>query len=183
MNWLTGSRTDDRYARLTGTALIVAALGLTAWIFYLGAALPNQGPAQDWSTTWIGVGTWQLTWAGLDVFEVAGLAATGYLLRRGHRQTRTAALLAAPVFVIDGWFDMLTAASRSDLAVSLAVLAVAELPAALFLLLVARKARQFEAGHQVTAPDERRPDQEGADHRALRSSRSGRQEDKDARPR
>lgn len=182
MNWLTGSRTDDWYARLTGTALLVAALGLTAWIFYLGAALPNQGPAQDWSTTWTGIGTWQLTWAGLDVFEVAGLAATGYLLRRGHRQTRTAALLAAPVFLIDGWFDMLTAASRSDLAVSLAVLAVAELPAAFLLLLVARKARQFEAGQQVTAPDERCPDQEGADHRALPSSRSGRQENKDARP-
>lgn len=182
MNWLTGSRTDDRYARLTGTALLVAALGLTAWIFYLGAALPNQGPAQDWSTTWTGIGTWQLTWAGLDVFEVAGLAATGYLLRSGHRQTRTAALLAAPVFLIDGWFDMLTAASRSDLAVSLAVLAVAEVPAAFLLLLVARKARQFEAGQQVTAPDERSPDQEGADHRALPSSRSGRQENKDARP-
>ena len=80
----------------------------------------------------------------LDAFEVAGLAATGYLLRRGRRQTRTAALLAAPVFVVDGWFDMLTAASRSDLAVSLALLTVVELPTALFLLLVARTARQFE---------------------------------------
>ena len=52
---------------------------------------------------------------------------------------------------------MLTAASRSDLAVSLAALAVAELPAAVFLLLVARKARQFEAGLLVTAPDEQVP--------------------------
>ena len=183
MNWLAGPGTDGRYARLTGTALVVAALGLTAWVFYLGAALPNQGPAQDWSTTWTGVGTWQLTWAGLDAFEVTGLAATGYLLRRGHRQTRTAALLAAPVFVIDGWFDMLTAASRSDLAVSLAVLAVAELPAALFLLLVARKARQFETGGQVTAPDERQPDQEAPAHRALPGSGKGGQEDRGARPR
>ena len=114
-NWLTGSGADDRYARLTGTALLVVALGLTAWIFYLGAALPNQGPVQDWGTGWAGIGSWQLTWVGLDVLEVAGLAATGYLLRPSHRQTRTAALLAAPIFVVDGWFDMLTDASRSGL--------------------------------------------------------------------
>ncbi|MCL2585137.1 MAG: hypothetical protein FWE35_22065 [Streptosporangiales bacterium] len=144
MNWLTGPEADERHARPTGTALLVAALGLTAWIFYLGASLPNQGPVQDWGMGWAGIGTWQLTWAGLDVFEVAGLAATGYLLRRGHRQTRTAALLAAPLFVLDGWFDVLTAATRSDLAVSLAMLATTELPAAIFLLLIARKARQFE---------------------------------------
>lgn len=150
-----GTEADDRRARSTGTALLIAALGLSAWIIYLGAALPNQGPAQDWNTTWTGIDTWQLTWAGLDVFEVAGLTATGYLVRRSHRQTRTAALLAAPVFVIDGWFDMLTAASRSDLAVSLALLAVAELPAAAVLLLVARKARQFETGEQPAAADER----------------------------
>jgi hypothetical protein len=85
------------------------------------------------------------------VFEVAGLAATGYLLRRSHRQTRTAALLSAPIFVVDGWFDMLTDASRSDLVVSAAMLALAELPTAIFLLLVARKARQFETSGQVTS--------------------------------
>jgi hypothetical protein len=78
---------------------------------------------------------------------------------------------------------MLTAASRSDLAVSLAMLAVAELPTALFLLLVAHKARQFEASERVTAQDERRADQEAAGHRALLSSRNGRQEDKADQPR
>lgn len=56
---------------------------------------------------------WARIWVGLDVLEVAGLASTGYLLRRSHRQTRTAALLAAPLFVVDGWFDVLTASSRS----------------------------------------------------------------------
>jgi hypothetical protein len=47
MNWLTGPEADERHARLTGTALVVVAVGLSAWIFYLGAALPNQGPVQD----------------------------------------------------------------------------------------------------------------------------------------
>ena len=181
MKWLAGTEADDRHARLTGTALLVAALALTAWIIYLGAALPNQGPAQDWSTTWTGIDTWQLTWAGLDLFEVAGLVATGYLLRRSHRQTRTAALLAAPVFIVDGWFDMLTAASRSDLAVSLALLALVELPAAVFLLLVARKARQFEASARAAAPDARCPDREHAEHRALPGAHAGQQEDVDSR--
>lgn len=39
---------------------------------------------------------------------------------------------------------MLTAASRTDLAASIAMLAVAELPTAAFLALIARKAREFE---------------------------------------
>jgi hypothetical protein len=102
-------------------------------------------PAQDWSTASLtGLGTWQLTWVGLDVLEVAGLASTGYLLRRSHRQTRTAALLAAPLFVVDGWFDVLTASSRSDMAVSVAMLGLAELPVAIFLMLIARRAREYE---------------------------------------
>jgi hypothetical protein len=104
------------------------------------------GPAQDWSTASLtGLGTWQLTWVGLDVLEVAGLASTGYLLRRSHYQTRTAALLAAPLFVVDGWFDVLTAASRSDMAVSVAMLGLAELPVAILLVLIARRAREFES--------------------------------------
>jgi hypothetical protein len=153
LKWLTRPGSCDRYARLTGVVLIVVALGLTAWIFYLGAALPNAGPVQDWGTGWAGIGTWQLTWVGLDIFEVAGLASTGYLLRRSHRQTRTAALLTAPIFVIDGWFDVLTAASRSDMATSIAMLAIAELPTAVFLALIARKASEFE-----TPPLRHRPD-------------------------
>jgi hypothetical protein len=157
LSWLAGPGRCDRYARRTSTGIVLAALGLVGWIFYLGAALPNQGPAQDWGTSWAGLGTWQLTWVGLDVFEVAGLAATGYLLRRNHRQTRTAALLAAPVFVIDGWFDILTAASRSDMAQSIATMAIAELPAAILLALVAHKAREFETAAPLPAPEQRDP--------------------------
>jgi hypothetical protein len=166
MNWLTRSGANDRYARLTGTALLLVAVGLTAWIFYLGAALPNQGPVQDWGTGWAGIGTWQLTWVGLDVFEVAGLAATGYLLRRSHWQTRTAALLAAPVFLVDGWFDMLTDASRFDLAVSVAMLAVAELPTAVFLLFLAHKAREFETRAAAGSPERREMRPSPGPHRA-----------------
>jgi hypothetical protein len=67
-----------------------------------------------------------------------------YLLRRSHPQTRTAALLAAPLFVVDGWFDVLTASSRGDMAVSMAMLGLAELPVAIFLILLARRAREYE---------------------------------------
>jgi hypothetical protein len=145
LGWLIRREPSDRWARTTGTGILVGSLGLICWIFYLGSTLPNAGPAQDWSTASLtGLGTWQLTWVGLDVLEVAGLASTGYLLRRSHRQTRTAALLAAPLFIVDGWFDVLTAASRSDMAVSAAMLGLAELPVAVFLILIARRAREYE---------------------------------------
>src|ERR1700733_2620559 len=61
MNWLTGARAAGRYARLTGPAVLAPGLGPTAGGCYLGAALRNQGPAQVWSTTWTGIGAWQLT--------------------------------------------------------------------------------------------------------------------------
>lgn len=157
LGWLIRREPSDRWARTTGTGILVGSLGLICWIFYLGSTLPNAGPAQDWSTASLtGLGTWQLTWVGLDVLEVAGLASTGYLLRRSHRQTRTAALLAAPLFVVDGWFDVLTAASRSDMAVSVAMLGLAELPVAIFLLLIARRAREYEndlPGYPAGLPD------------------------------
>jgi hypothetical protein len=145
LGWLIRREPSDRWARTTGTGILIGSLGLICWIFYLGSTLPNAGPAQDWSTASLtGLGTWQLIWVGLDVLEVAGLASTGYLLRRSHRQTRTAALLAAPLFIVDGWFDVLTAASRSDMAVSAAMLGLAELPVAVLLLLIARRAREYE---------------------------------------
>jgi hypothetical protein len=148
LTWLLQRERSDRWARITGTGMLITALGLACWSFYLGASLPDAGPAQDWSTASLtGLGNWQLTWVGLDIMEVAGLAATGYLLRRSHRQTRTAALLAAPLFVADGWFDILTEASRSGMALSVAMLGLAELPAAIFLVLIARKAREFESDH------------------------------------
>lgn len=143
--WLIRREPSDRWARTTGTGILIASLGLICWIFYLGSTLPNAGPVQDWSTASLtGLGTWQLAWVGLDVLEVAGLASTGYLLRRSHPQTRAAALLAAPLFVVDGWFDVLTASSRSDMALSMAMLGLAELPVAIFLILLARRAREYE---------------------------------------
>jgi hypothetical protein len=156
LGWLIRREPSDRWARTTGTGILIGAVGLVCWIFYLGSTLPNSGPAQDWSTASLtGLGTWQLTWVGLDVLEVAGLASTGYLLRRAHRQTRTAALLAAPLFIVDGWFDVLTASSRSDMAVSVAMLGLAELPVAIFLILIARRAREYEkdsSGYPVSLP-------------------------------
>ena len=157
LSWLIRREPSDRWARATGTGILIGSLGLICWIFYLGSTLPNAGPAQDWSTASLtGLGTWQLTWVGLDIMEVAGLASTGYLLRRSHRQTRTAALLAAPLFVVDGWFDVLTASSRSGMALSAARLGLAELPVAIFLIMIARRAREFEhdrSGHRADLPE------------------------------
>lgn len=150
LSWLTCADPQPSYARATGRAVLFAAVLLTGWIVYLGAALPNAGPAQNWSTTWTGLANWQLTWVGLDVFELAGLVTSGLLLALSHRQTRTAALLAAPVFLVDGWFDVMTAPTRTEMSLSLVLLGLIEVPVAVFLLLLARHARAFEAQPTAT---------------------------------
>jgi hypothetical protein len=143
--WLSSRGRDARRERILGNALIVAAVLLGCWTIYLGSSLP-PGPPHQWSTDWTGLDNYSLTWVGLDVLETLGLAGTGALLRVGHRETQTVALLSIPLFALDAWFDVLTATTRSDMTAS-AVMAVAtEIPTVVLLAFVAWKSRAFPAG-------------------------------------
>jgi hypothetical protein len=134
---------NRRLERRAGQLVVVIAILLTAWIFWLGSTLPPDPLVQQWSTAYIGLDNYSLTWVGLDCLEAVGLAATGVFFWRGSPSARTFALLTLPVFFLDAWFDVLTAVSRADLVVSLLMAAVGELPAVVGLGWIAWKARDF----------------------------------------
>ena len=123
--------------------MIVAALVLAVWAVWLGSSLPPDPLPQQWSTAYIGLDNYSLTWVGLDCLEVLGLAACGVLFRRASRNTRPVALLTIPVFLLDAWFDILTATTRADLVAATVMAVLGELPAAIVLGWIAWKALEF----------------------------------------
>jgi hypothetical protein len=75
---------------------------------------------------------------GLDIMEAIGLAATGWLVRRGDPRRCLAAAATAMLLVVDAWFDISTAGS--GLAQAVAMAAGAELPMAALCSVVAYRA-------------------------------------------
>jgi hypothetical protein len=137
---------DRRRERLAGRLIVVIAILLACWAIWLGSTLPPDPLRQQWSTAYIGLDNYSLTWVGLDCIEVAGLALCGLLFARGKPGARTCALLTMPVFFLDAWFDILTAVSRADLVESVLMAALGELPAVVGLGWIAWKAAAFGPG-------------------------------------
>jgi hypothetical protein len=90
------------------------------WAFVLCVTLPARATAANWPAVW----------AGLDVMEACGFAATGVLMLRHRRHRCLAAATTATLLVVDAWFDTMTAASGAELALALAMAGGLELPLA-----------------------------------------------------
>jgi hypothetical protein len=116
-------RCEPRTVRWMPAALLVIAVGLSAWIFELGAVLEGQAEVRNWSSVWV----------GLDILEVVGLVATALTLRRRSSYLSAVAGATAALFALDAWFDVLTAQGGAAWYESLASAIFAELPIALVL--------------------------------------------------
>jgi len=114
--------------RLPGLALLASGAGMVPWLTYLAITLPARTSVPHWSAAWV----------GLDVMEAIGLAATGWLVRRGDPRRCLAAAATAMLLVVDAWFDISTAGSGLTEAVTMA--ACAELPMAVLCSVVACRA-------------------------------------------
>jgi hypothetical protein len=114
--------------RLPGLALLVSGVGMVPWLTYLAIALPARASVTHWSAAWV----------GLDIMEAIGLAATGWLVRRGDPRRCLAAAATAMLLLADAWFDISTAGSGLTQAVAMA--ACAELPMAALCSVVACRA-------------------------------------------
>ncbi len=110
------------------TTLVAWALGEAAWTVWLGFRLPRHYVAEHWDAAWI----------GLDAAQVIVAVACAWAAWRRRAALVLYAVVAATLLLVDAWFDVLTARYR-DLDQSLALLAI-EVPGALFLLWVARRA-------------------------------------------
>ena len=136
---------DRRRERATGRILLAAAALLACWTVWLGVSLPPDPLGQQWSIGFAGLDNYAVTWVGLDCLEILGLALSGWRFAVGSPGARTCALLTLPLFVLDAWFDILTAVSRADLAAAVVTALLAELPMAAALGWVAWKASGFGA--------------------------------------
>jgi len=113
--------------RRVPTVLLLAAAGLTGWVFELGAVLQGQAQVRNWSSTWV----------GLDLMEITGLVLTAILLRRRSVYLSAVAAVTATMFGLDAWFDVLTASAGADWYESLAAALLGEVPMSLLLAALA----------------------------------------------
>lgn len=116
--------------RWTAHLLVVAGVSMLPWLVYLAATLPGRET----------VGHWDVVWVGLDAAEMAGLVATGLLLRADDARRALTGIVTATLLAADAWFDCGTAATAGDRAAAFAMAAGAELPLAALLAVLAWRA-------------------------------------------
>jgi hypothetical protein len=109
-----------------------AAIVLVAWMVFLAKTLHGQAVVSHWSTVWL----------GLDTMEALALAALGVLLVRHDHRARTAATVAATLFGMDAWFDVMLSRG-GDFAVALMLAALFELPLAGACAAIARQTARW----------------------------------------
>jgi hypothetical protein len=110
-------------------ALLMGAVGEIAWCIYLGLALPPHYVAHHWALAWI----------GLDIAEVSMLFASAWAAWRQRALLILFTIVGATLVLLDAWFDV-TTANHGDLAQSLVLAFFLEVPSAVALLWVARRA-------------------------------------------
>jgi hypothetical protein len=110
------------------------ALWLTGYaLFYLAKSLLEQYSANHWPLVWI----------GLDLVMAVLAMLTWWFVRAASPLAAVTASSLGTLFLVDAWFDCLTASSR-DLPQSLISLAV-EIPAALYSWWIALAATRRHA--------------------------------------
>jgi hypothetical protein len=112
---------------------VLGALVLLPTIVLLVVVLPSTHQSEHWD----------VAWSGFDVMLALVLLAVAVTAWRGSAWLEAAAAAAATLLVIDAWFDVLTASSRSELIVALLEAFFVELPLALLCLWLTRGAERL----------------------------------------
>jgi hypothetical protein len=129
------------------TVLIAGAVLEVLWTVYLGWRLPRHHVAYHWDVAWV----------GLDVAETVMLIGAAWAAWRRRAVLILFAIASATLLLLDAWFDVTTSGSKGFVA-SLTLALVVEVPSALALLWVARRAAhallttQFGRGHLAELP-------------------------------
>ncbi|WP_194924801.1 hypothetical protein [Catenulispora pinisilvae] len=110
-----------------------SAIVLVGWMVFLASTLHGRAVVSHWSTVWI----------GLDTMEALALATLGILLMRHDHRARTAATVAATLFGMDAWFDVMLSSSGGDLAQALLLAVVFEIPLAAACAGIARQTARW----------------------------------------
>ena len=101
-------------------AFLVLTLGLVPWTIWLFFALPDDHLAQHW----------YLAWGGFDVGLMVALGLLAISLLRRSAFAGIAAAVSGTLLVCDAWFDCVTSRGTGELAQSVALALLVELPLA-----------------------------------------------------
>jgi hypothetical protein len=132
------------------TLMLVVTLLLIPWTVLLAFTLPRHYEAVRWGAVWV----------GFDIILVASLAVTAWAAWRRRQLVIVAALVTATLLLTDVWFDVLTAAPRDNLLVSIATAVFGNIPLAILLVVVAYRlimatahnARRLAGDEEVDVP-------------------------------
>jgi hypothetical protein len=141
--------TRRRRLSVMGT-MVAACLVLIPWIVFLAAELPRRYAARHWD----------VAWAGFDLLLLVGLALTAWTAWRRRQLMIVTAFVTATLLVCDAWFDVLTSATHSDQLLALVSAFLIELPLAILLFYVGRRAllltvraeRELAGMHELDLP-------------------------------
>lgn len=139
------SRRLIQIRRIREWLALSAAIALIPWTVYLALSLPQSYSAQHW----------QATWVGFDILLLAFMVATAVLGFVRHHLLTLLAFATGVLLVCDAWFDVLTA-KRGDVAVSVLIAALGELPLAAVLIGGALRIARLQT-HPVNRPWRLRP--------------------------
>ncbi|GAA2036959.1 hypothetical protein GCM10009839_42610 [Catenulispora yoronensis] len=130
--WARGLMASQAARHKMAIGFVGAAIVLVAWMVFLAKTLHGKAVVSHWSTVWI----------GLDTMEALALAALGVLLVRHDHRARTAATVAATLFGMDAWFDVMLS-NGSDFAVALLLAMMFEIPLAGACAAIARQTARW----------------------------------------
>ncbi|GAA4624292.1 hypothetical protein GCM10023196_023850 [Actinoallomurus vinaceus] len=113
--------------RWVGWLVIAAGVAMLPWITGLSFVLPTSHEAAHYNASWI----------GFDLGLCAMLLRTGWLAQKGREHIELSAAITGTLLLVDAWFDVVTADSRGELMLALALALFGELPLAAFFLWIA----------------------------------------------
>src|SRR6266852_2621811 len=109
--------------------MMACCLGLAAWIAILIVILPERYTSSDWRAVWI----------GLDIFELAGFAATAWAAWHQRQVLIFFMVITGTLLVCDAWFDLALSYGSSGFTMSVVSAVLAEFPLAFMMFAAARR--------------------------------------------
>jgi hypothetical protein len=107
--------------RWLGPLAVLCSVVLVPWTIYLGLTLPAHADADHYDVAWV----------GFDAAMCIVLAGCGYCALRRSTALEIFAAVSATMLLVDAWFDLITASTRSEILSALLLALVAEVPLAL----------------------------------------------------
>ncbi len=118
-----------RRARRLAWLYTAAGVVLLPWIVYLADTLPAHSVDRHYRGAWV----------GFDIILAVTIITTAYYAFRVDPRVQFPATATAVLLFVDAWFDVTTAPTRRDFLQAVILAVFAEIPAAIFSLVVAHR--------------------------------------------